>query len=499
MKRVLSAVTTLLGLLWISAAQAGPWVDTSDIYLRADIQALADAGVITVPVNTYPLMWAGIGRDLSSVEPDVLSPALAEAFARVNFYYHQAIENKGNARIKLAGASDPARFQHFGSDYREKGQVNASYEYLGERFAVKLSGSANYDPQDNKEFRYDDSYFAVVLGNWIASVGTIPQWWGPGFDSALHRSNNARPMPTISLTRNDSHGFETPWLSWIGPWTFTTGLSMMEKERAVPKTLQWQMRASIRPIRQIEMGVSWTTQFCGEGQECDLSSWWKAISGGTSCMYGEANCGPNDQSKIGNQLAGWDIRYADTLFNVPVGVYLERTCEDSSGNMPWDIADCGYLAGVDSRINYEQQQYKIFAEMTNTMVSCTTPGEFSCFYEHVETYHSGSRYYKRALGSTYDSDAKVYVLGIIGQFQNSRGLTSLFRYAQLNKDGKFALFPEWTPYQPQEDLLMWELSYRMPLLKGMLSLGGSVSKSDYIATDDSKTRATVFTTYEYRF
>ncbi|WP_373401860.1 hypothetical protein, partial [Klebsiella pneumoniae] len=80
-----------------AASHAAPWVDSSDIYLRADIQALADAGVITVPVNTYPLMWAGIGADLAKVEPATLTPALTDAFSRVNFYYRQAIENRGNA------------------------------------------------------------------------------------------------------------------------------------------------------------------------------------------------------------------------------------------------------------------------------------------------------------------------------------------------------------------------------------------------------------------
>ena len=56
-----------IGLLLSSLANSAPWVDVSDIYLRADIQALADAGVITVPVNTYHLMWSGIGSDLSKV------------------------------------------------------------------------------------------------------------------------------------------------------------------------------------------------------------------------------------------------------------------------------------------------------------------------------------------------------------------------------------------------------------------------------------------------
>ncbi|MGS0727864.1 capsule assembly Wzi family protein, partial [Shewanella sp. 0m-11] len=210
---------SVLALVYSSVSIAAPWVDTSDIYLRADIQALADAGVITVPVNTYPLMWSGIGADLANTEPSTLTPALIDAYSRVNYYYRNAVDNRGNTSIKLAAASDPARFQHFGSDYREQGELGASYEYVGERFAYKLSASANYKPSDDEEFRFDDSYLAMALGNWMFTFGAVEQWWGPGFDSALHKSNNARPMPSLMLSRNNAQAFETPWLSWLGPWT----------------------------------------------------------------------------------------------------------------------------------------------------------------------------------------------------------------------------------------------------------------------------------------
>lgn len=486
-----------LGLMITSLAHAAPWVDVSDIYLRADIQALADAGVITVPVNTYPLMWSGIGSDLSKVEPSVLSPGLATAFARVNFYYRNAVENRGNSRIKLAGGSDPARFQHFGSDYREKAEVQASHEYLGDRFAFKVAASAHYDPMDEKEIRLDDSYFAVALGNWMVTAGAVDQWWGPGFDTALHRSNNARPLPSLMLSRNNAAAFETPWLSWIGPWTLTTGISYLEEERAVANPLLWNFRGTIRPLRQLEMGISWTTMFCGEGEECGLSTLFDAIAGNTTCVNGEASCDPELQSKIGNQMAGFDIRYADTWFDIPVGLYLERTCEDSSGPMPWDLADCAKLFGADTRFEFDSQQYKLFFEYSDTMVACgENQNAFNCFYEH-STYKSGSRYYGRSLGSTYDSDANVYVLGLIGQFANSHGFTSLLRYAQLNKDGK-TVNNGWAPKPRKEDLLMLELSYRLPIWKGMMSLGGTVSQSEFEA-DDKDTNATLFGSYEYRF
>ncbi|MCL1142760.1 capsule assembly Wzi family protein [Shewanella gaetbuli] len=483
---------TALAALFCTGLQAAPWVDTSDIYLRADIQALADAGVITVPVNTYPLMWSGIAADLAKAEPSLMSADLVSAFARVNFYYQNATENRGNTRIKAVGATDAARFQHFGSDYREKAQLTASNEYVGERIAYKVSVSANYDPADDKELRLDDSYFAVTMGNWIMTAGTLEQWWGPGFDSGLMKTNNARPTPSLMFTRNNPQAFETPWLSWIGPWALTGGVSMLEEERYAPHTLLWNLRGSVRPIKQLEVGLSWTVQFCGEGQECDASSAWKSITGQRDCREENGfGC-----SNYGNQMAGLDVRFSETIYDVPVGIYLERTCEDSKGQ-PWQIADCAKMAGVDTRFGSANSQHKLFLEYTDTLVFCgEDPTKFNCFYEH-STYQSGSRYYQRTLGSTYDSDAQVYALGWVGQFKDSRGITSILRYAQLNKDGANR-GGEWAPQPLKEDLLMLEVSYRMPLLAGMMTFGGTVSNSQFEVQDD-ETDGTLFTRYEYRF
>ncbi len=45
---------------------------------------------------------------------------------------------------------------------------------------------------------------------------------------------------------------------------------------------------------------------------------------------------------------------------------------------------------------------------------------------------------------------------------------------------------------------MLELSYRMPVWKGMLSLGGTVSRSEF-DVQDNDTNATFFSNFEYRF
>ena len=486
----LSKLVVSLGLssaLLCSAAQAAPWVDTSDIYLRADIQALADAGVITSPINTYPLMWSGIGVDLARAEPSLLSKALIEAYARVNFYYQGAVNNRGNTRVKVAAATDAARFQHFGSDYREKGQIQGSHEYLGQHLAYKLSASANYHPNDDKDFRFDDNYIAVILGNWVTTFGTVAQWWGPGFDSSLHMSTNARPMSSLMISRNNPQAFETPLLSWLGAWTLTAGVSLTEQERYAANAMLWSLRGSIKPLKQLEVGVSWTAMFCGEEQECDVDSAFEAITD-------PQECNSTDCSSNTNQMTGFDVRYSDDWIGVPVGLYVEQTCENASNAS--SMSDCGQMFGVDSRFNFSKQQYKVFFEYSDTLVNCDAGSEYNCFYEH-SMYQSGSRYYGRAYGSTYDSDAQTYVLGLIGQFENSHGFTSILRYAQPNKDGANRA-SAWAPQPSKEDLLMLELSYRMPVFNGMLTLGGSVANSEFEVQDDD-THATVFSTFEYRF
>ncbi len=50
-----------LALLGITTtASAEPWIDTSNLALRTEIQYLADRGLIKAPVTTWPLMWAAI-------------------------------------------------------------------------------------------------------------------------------------------------------------------------------------------------------------------------------------------------------------------------------------------------------------------------------------------------------------------------------------------------------------------------------------------------------
>ena len=108
---------TLSALVLLASAPllASPWVDTSDNYLRQSLQTLSQAGIISGPVNTYPLMWKNIVADLAQapVQPTAeLNFALAHVRSALTASQHHYI-----AGIKLKASSDPSLFQSFGESY----------------------------------------------------------------------------------------------------------------------------------------------------------------------------------------------------------------------------------------------------------------------------------------------------------------------------------------------------------------------------------------------
>ena len=155
-----------LGLVAVScSAVASPWVDTSDPYLRDDIQLLADAGVITVPVTTYPLMWNGIGRDFQQVNVSELDSNLQTAYLRVRHYYQKATRNEGSRQHKLSLASNTRRFPGFGHQAAEKAEIASGVEFVGQRFAAKLNTQISNDDDDNA---YDRQQGLTADGSYVA-------------------------------------------------------------------------------------------------------------------------------------------------------------------------------------------------------------------------------------------------------------------------------------------------------------------------------------------
>lgn len=478
--------------------KASPWIDASDLYTRIDIQNLANAGVITAPVTTFPLMWAAISDDLEKANTNDLPIYLVSAHSRLMNKYKQIKNNKNQQKIKLSLASDTKRFNSFGSSQHEKAQLSLSVEGMYGNWFGKLSTQFRKSPIDGESKTLDNSQIAYLAGNWMIKVGSYQQWWGPGWDSSLILSNNARPLPALGLSRYNSKAFDSPWLSWIGPWTFTAQMAKLESERAIPNALLWSSRATIRPLTSLEVGLSWSMQWAGDGQPRSIKDFARSITGQETCANGASTCDPSLNTKLGNHLAGIDIRWSTNVAGVPLALYGQTIGEDAVQYVK--PADKAYLFGIDSFIPLKNPIH-IFAEYTETQVACGTSSALNCYYEH-STYKTGYRYQRKALGTSFDNDAKIWTLGLSQQNDNGHKWSAKLRLGKLNSDNK-DIYPNTPALGNQvskisEELSQLELNYHLPLFQGLLSIGGDMSHSRFI-DKASKNDVNIFTSWEYRY
>jgi hypothetical protein len=296
---------------------------------------------------------------------------------------------------------------------------------------VNLSGAYANDPVDGEEFRPDDTYVGMVLGNWMVTAGWQQRWWGPGNDGSSILSSNARPRPGVTLQRNLSTPFETKWLSWLGPWNLTTFMERLDDERATEDPLLWGFRFGFRPLEGLEVNVSRTAMWCGEGRPCDFSTFIDVVTGKDN--RGE-NISPEDEP--GNQLAGFDIRWSLPK-NIPVALYMQWTAEDSR---PQGVPLGSFLrmAGAEYWGTIGGLSHRTHVEVAETI--CREGGAgFSdkkpdCAYTHP-LYPTGYRYNRRVMGHSIDADGRSYSLGSTLVQSAGHMWNISLRYMQINKEG----------------------------------------------------------------
>jgi len=422
----------LLAIVLGGTAGAGPVIAPGDVGLRHEIQLLADYGVIRGPVTTWPLAWDAVKSDLRRSRDEAMILPVAVERARDRLLARAERESRrGRHRVKgrLAIAEKPIVIRGFADTPREEGEVSAGYEYFSDFVTLDLNVTGVDNPADGEDLRPDGSLLALELGNVSLGLSTMDRWWGPGWDGSQILSNNARPIPAITLERNRTDAFKTKWLSWIGPWDFSVIWGQMEEERVVPNARFLGFRFAFKPHPSLEIGVSRTAQWCGDGRPCDFDTFWDLVLGRDNL----ADDGTTAESEPGNQLAGFDIRWANLWFGVPVSVYGQGTAEDEAGGFPSRYLVQGGLEA--SGYIRSRWSYRWFAEVAlNSCDALGSPVLYGCAYEHG-IYDSGYRYYGRVIGHGAEADARIGSLGVILTSTESTTWQILFRSGDLNLKG----------------------------------------------------------------
>jgi hypothetical protein len=467
---LLHELKLLVFLLFIVGAGnqvfASPWIGTLEPQLHYDLQTLSEWGYLDAATTTFPTPWKGIAEQISALNMAALSPSAAVAAQRLQHYLQLHKKQQNRTTISLYGATQESRFSRFDGEQGEKTQLNFSNEMYWGRWAVQVS--ANHEPGGKNHL--DQSFIAYQFGDWNLRAGSIDQWWGPGQSSSLILSTNARPIPALALSRSEATASKHPWLSFLGPWYLTAQLGQLESNRAIPDAKLWQARFTFKPLKGLEIGTSWSAMWGGDGQGNSLGDFFEVLTYKTQCEDESDSCAKPLQSRNGNHLAGFDIKYSFSLFARPISLYVQRIGEDATDY--YNLRDQANLFGISTYV----WGAKIYLEASDTNVACGNEGSDikNCYYEH-EDYRSGYRFYQRAIGSTFDSDANMLSFGINKHYINGDVLELTLRQLELNEDSQL---PSPVVQGNQEELLQVSASYQTAYGDWQLKLGAQLEQSE---------------------
>lgn len=497
-KRNLIAAIAVTLAFATSPAWADPWAKPGDLALRHDIRLLADAGLISAPVNAWPIPWATIVNDLGrAASPGSVDPAVQAAQARVMQRFNIVRGLSGlQPNAKMSIRTDSFWLRNFEDTPREESEVRGGVSWMGDWLAIRGQVSFVPDPlPGDQEWRGDGSYIAAVFGNQVFHAGALDRWWGPSYDDTLILSSNARPVPGLGVERNVAKPFETKWLSWLGPWTYSLYWGFLGSDREVPDARLLAFRFSFRPTNDVEIGLTRTAQWCGQGRPCSAGTLTDLILGNDNV----GDSGVTEDNEPGNQLAAIDFRWLSPLGDGRWAVYAQATAEDEAGGLPsryfgqvggetWGTLDTRLFSG----------QWRAHVEYTNTAVDFwqSEPG-FGTAYNHG-MYRSGYRFEGRALGAGVDGDSEVLSVGLTLSDASARTWHGLVRYGTINEEGDGTGRKALHTISPEElKFVGAQLSHRRPvqyetLKLGTLSVGLGVQYADNQVTGDSDTDVQAF-------
>ncbi|MEE3319066.1 MAG: capsule assembly Wzi family protein [Pseudomonadota bacterium] len=424
-------IASLLVLGLSNAHGATPWVPTGDLTARHHIEVLQTQGCLKGLTVSWPISWAAVDRALRQSQQQ-LPDAQARACQTSDHYqYLQTAErlarnNTRGATVTLGGANQEPLYTAFDTQPEDSFTGQVALYTTGQHWSGRLAVSYADGDRDDQHLRFDDSYIAGIMGNWQLGVGAIDRWWGPGWQSSLALSNNARPVPGLWLSRHLLTAPESPWLRWIGPWDLQLITGQLEHNRAIPKGKLLGARFVFKPLDSLQIGLSRLAQWGGEGRPQDLGAFVDAFIGNDN----DANGGVNDDPS--NQIAGVDFRLSLAPGEIPLGFYGQLMGEDEAGGLPSKLSS---LAGLDLVSGIGKGSQRWFLEATETVAgSWISERRYNIMYEHIN-YRSGFRYHGRNIASTWEGDARAVTGGIQQYFRNNVTVALSLTQATLNQNG----------------------------------------------------------------
>lgn len=307
---------------------ASPWLEADDVYLRSDLQILADAGFITIPVNTFPLPWRDISRQLLSAYDAQMNRSTRLAYQHVRHKMDVSRKGIGSNFLKLTGAQENIP-NSFGQDNDVLWGAFSNVEVNKPRFSMRISANyMQYHDKDEAKFNLDNSYFAVTTGKTNFFISAQKQWWGPSWIESLTEERQVHPSYELGVEKTIEA------LPVLGDLYFKTGINYLRSSDNWQYL--WRSRISIRPVNAVEFSVSQFNFY--DAQVSNIED-------------------ERKQSSIDGRLG------LVSLIDLPLGLYGQYLIEDSY------LDKQGELLGVDYTALIKQWQVRFLLEYSKKIDS----------------------------------------------------------------------------------------------------------------------------------
>ncbi|TDN51523.1 capsule assembly Wzi family protein [Scandinavium goeteborgense] len=415
MKKYILGVIPILLAGMPFAATAGGLV-TSDSALRSDLAWLSSNGVVDLDLSTWPLSQSEIERKLAHAHPDSAAQRLV-----IERVLTRMDSIKSDVRYEGHTSTGKRTLpQGFDSTRSSQNSATLALSQSDNWWDVHLEGSVENKQYigDRSDYNLDNSYAAIKFANQWISFGKVPQWWGPGYEGSLIRSDASRPLTGFLMQRADQTAPETAWLNWVGPWQYQLMASQEDQYTSVPHTKVVGVRFTATPENgPLTLGFAHVMQWGGKGRPSDFSDFWNGMTG--KDYYGSNN-------PLGNHLVALDFSYKlGPDYGVPVKVYGQMAGEEVKDFMP---SRNMYLLGVEGHHLVGVNTLNWYVEYHDTR---SDGDERNLSYRH-QVYKDG--YYQQGypLGDAIGGDGQLLAAKVELATLDNQRFSSRIVYARVN-------------------------------------------------------------------
>lgn len=261
------------------------------------------------------------------------------------FMASSALAEPTASRIDFGVMTDPFLGQREILGWGDRGILRLSHGGATDDARYRIMISAE---PDGEGLRLDGSFLERRFGSWTLGVGAIERHWSPSRHTSLILSGNARPFPSVYLSKTEPSAFASPLLAWIGPWDGEIFVGATSPDDHSHTGIVGA-RLTIRPFEGFEAELVRTAQW-------DRTSSSSALDGFFDALVGDTNEG--DSASI-NRMAGLGLSYRLPEAVLPARVYLQAIGEDEAGGLPscfMTLAGAefeGTVAGAPTRVTLE--------------------------------------------------------------------------------------------------------------------------------------------------